>query len=383
MRILALEPYYGGSHQAFLDGWIARSRHTWTVLTLAPYKWKWRMRHAAITLAQQVCERVGRGEAWDAVFCSDMLNLAEYRGLTAEAVRRLPTIGYFHENQLTYPVRHESERDYHFVLTNLTTGLAADVVWFNTAYHRDALLGALPGFLDRMPDHQPYDAIEAIRAKSVVHPPGIDPMPECGPRRSGPMRICWAGRWEHDKNPEDFFEALRRLREMGVAFRLSVLGEQFRDVPAVFDQARGAFADRIDRWGYQTSREAYVAALLDADVFVSTARHEFFGISAVEAMAAGAVPVLPDRLAYPEIVAGVGRAAGFLYDGTVEGLVSRLAELADRIKEDEPMSSARHEARRVAERFAWDRVAVEMDEAAVEAGSGARDPGSGRTGKRD
>ena len=34
MRILALEPYYGGSHQAFLDGWTAHSRHAFTVLGL-------------------------------------------------------------------------------------------------------------------------------------------------------------------------------------------------------------------------------------------------------------------------------------------------------------------------------------------------------------
>ena len=54
MRILALEPYYGGSHRAFLDGWVAHSRHEWTVLELPAYKWKWRMRHAAITLADRV-----------------------------------------------------------------------------------------------------------------------------------------------------------------------------------------------------------------------------------------------------------------------------------------------------------------------------------------
>ena len=55
MRILALEPYYGGSHQAFLDGWIAHSQHEWTVVSLPAYHWKWRMRHAAITMARRAC----------------------------------------------------------------------------------------------------------------------------------------------------------------------------------------------------------------------------------------------------------------------------------------------------------------------------------------
>ncbi len=44
LRVLALEAYYGGSHKAFLDGWIADSRHDWTLLTLPDSKWKWRMR---------------------------------------------------------------------------------------------------------------------------------------------------------------------------------------------------------------------------------------------------------------------------------------------------------------------------------------------------
>jgi len=48
VNILALEPFYGGSHRAFLDGWAAHSRHHWTVLGLSPRHWKWRMRHGAI-----------------------------------------------------------------------------------------------------------------------------------------------------------------------------------------------------------------------------------------------------------------------------------------------------------------------------------------------
>ena len=78
MNVLAIEPYYGGSHQAFLDGWSARSRHEWTVLTLPAHKWKWRMRHGAVTFAEEAARRAEAGERWDAIFCSDMLDLATY-----------------------------------------------------------------------------------------------------------------------------------------------------------------------------------------------------------------------------------------------------------------------------------------------------------------
>ena len=60
MKILGLEGYYGGSHKAFIDGWMGVSGHDWTLLTLAGYKWKWRMRHGAVTFADDVCERVGK-----------------------------------------------------------------------------------------------------------------------------------------------------------------------------------------------------------------------------------------------------------------------------------------------------------------------------------
>ncbi|MCA9437392.1 MAG: DUF3524 domain-containing protein, partial [Candidatus Omnitrophica bacterium] len=126
MKILALEPYHGGSHRAFLEGWSERSEHDWTILGLPPYKWKWRMRHSAIHFAGET-ERSFLGENRpDLLFCSDMLNLAELVGLLPRPLAEVPKVVYFHENQLTYPVVAESERDYHFGYTNMTTALAAD-----------------------------------------------------------------------------------------------------------------------------------------------------------------------------------------------------------------------------------------------------------------
>ncbi|HHC23852.1 MAG TPA: DUF3524 domain-containing protein, partial [Desulfobacterales bacterium] len=33
MRFLFLEPFFGGSHRSFAEGWIANSRHTIDLLT--------------------------------------------------------------------------------------------------------------------------------------------------------------------------------------------------------------------------------------------------------------------------------------------------------------------------------------------------------------
>jgi glycosyltransferase involved in cell wall biosynthesis len=334
------------------------------------------MRQAAVTFADETRKLTAQGQTWDALFCSDMLNLAEFLGLAPAAVGALPRVAYFHENQLTYPVRVESERDYQFAMTNLTTALAADAVWFNSAFHRDSFLRALGDFLQRMPDHQPAEAVARIKDKACVYHPGVCPPGVPGVRDSGPLRILWAARWEHDKNPDTFFAALKRVKAQGVPFRLSVIGEQFRDTPSVFAWAREYFADHIDRWGYQRTREEYLAALRQADVFVSTAEHEFYGLSAVEAVLAGAYPVLPERLAYPEVCGGADMegAAEFFYDGSTDALADRLIEIGRRALAGGLPAKATAELRCRLKALTWPNCVAGFDEAIARVRS-SRPPG--------
>lgn len=164
------------------------------------------------------------------------------------------------------------------------------------------------------------------------------------------MHLLWVARWEHDKDPDGFFAALKKLKKRGVRFRLSVLGESFERVPGCFAVAKKRFADEIVRWGYQSSRADYESALREADVVVSTARHEFFGIAIVEAVAAGCFPVLPRRLAYPEVF---GDDARFYYDGTPEGLAMRLEELS---------AALPGAVSETVERYGWSQAAARLDE---------------------
>jgi glycosyltransferase involved in cell wall biosynthesis len=271
---------------------------------------------------------------------------------------------YFHENQLTYPVRFESERDYQFAMTNMTTALAANGVWFNSAFHRDEFLTALTGFLKRMPNHDFADAPQRIKNKTKIYPQGINVSQAGNERKPGPVRILWAGRWEHDKNPEDFFKAMKILKEKNIDFRLDVLGEQFRDAPEVFTWAEDYFAEHIDRWGFQENRSDYQSALTEADIVVSTANHEFFGISIAEAIAAGAYPVLPKRLAYPEIIANIETTAKdeFFYDGTVEDLTEKLIHLIQRVING-ILWKDRFSGLEGMKKFHWNNLAKTMDDA--------------------
>jgi glycosyltransferase involved in cell wall biosynthesis len=364
MRVLALEPFYGGSHKAFLDGWIDRSAHDWTLLTLSPRNWKWRMRHASITFTEQITEKFAAGEKWDVLFCSDMLNLAEFVGLAPASIRSLPSVAYFHENQLTYPDRYAKERDFHFAFTNLTTALASTEIWFNTEYHRTTFLDALPAFLRRMPDHAPLSQIDLVREKSRVLEQAIDEMPARPTRKPGPLHILWAARWEHDKQVEPFFDAVGALKDMGFPFRLSVIGEQFEEIPTVFSEARQRFGDEIVQWGYQQSRTDYVTALMEADVLVSTAVHEFFGVTVAEAIAAGVRPLLPRRLTYPELLdlnANQDRDI-FFYDGSVKDLTTKLHRLVPLAENNDLWVDYPSGLRDSMDRYLWSNMVPQLDD---------------------
>jgi glycosyltransferase involved in cell wall biosynthesis len=325
------------------------------------------MRHSAITFASRAEELLNKRQCPDMLFCSDMLNLAEFTALAPVEISKLPRVIYFHENQLTYPVRVEDQRDYQFAMTNLTSALAADAVWFNSTFHMNTFLEALVKFLKSMPDFQPLEAVDSIRAKSSVHHPGIADLESSTVRKPGPLRILWAARWEHDKNPELFFEALEILKEKNVRFRFSVIGQSFRDQPDVFTRARESFYDNIDHWGYQKTRPGYESVLQQADVIVSTADHEFFGIGVVEAIAAGAYPIVPDRLSYPEIIglAEIEKKEQFFYDGSSRELTGKLTRLADRINKGALFLNSNVPAA-LTDRFKWRNLAFNYDQALVQ-----------------
>ena len=327
------------------------------------------MHHAAIHFAEEIAHRSAAGEVWDLAWCSDMLDLASFKGLSKPAAD-LPAVLYFHENQFAYPLAGGEPVDYTYGFINATSALAADAVWFNSAYNRDSFLEGWVDLVRRMKDARPTAATERLRHKSTLQPQGIHPV-SCGVAVEGPLRILWAARWEHDKDPETFFSALRILAESETPFRLSVIGEQFAESPAIFAEARTEFDAHILHWGYQDSRAAYDAALREADVVVSTARQEFFGVSVVEAASAGAVPVLPRRLAYPEVWDEQEGPAVF-FDGTAEDLASRLDALAERKSAGDLQQDQRDQVSRITEPFWWSHLAPRLD-AALEQVRGRED----------
>ena len=371
LKILALEPYFGGVHAAMLEGLRRRSRHRWVLLTMPAGKWPWRMRGAALHLAAEAKTLAHRG--FDLVFASNFLNVADWKALAPEPLGRLPVITYFHENQLSPPAEPGQERDAAYGFINLTTCLASQEAWFNSAFHRDGFLEAARRLLKKMPDFVPEGLVESVAAKSRAMPPGMD----LGPFRAGrrrakrtpPLVILWNHRWEYDKDPETFFETLFFLAQEGVPFRLSVVGEAYRKWPPIFAEAKRRLADRFIQFGYLPDRKAYEDQVRRSDIVVSTARNEFFGLPVVEAVAAGCFPLVPDGLSYREIVPRAWHRT-FLYRSERE-LRTKLARL---LKGEGPWDLAARLADHV-ERYDWSSAIGAYDEALERAAGGLKSTG--------
>jgi glycosyltransferase involved in cell wall biosynthesis len=302
LRVLFVEPYCGGSHERFARHVAARSRHRVELLTLPGSHWKWRMRGAHLSLLREVRRRAGE---IDCLLASSMLSLAELCG-TVPALAGVRKVVYCHESQFAYPVAPGEARDVHFGFTNLSTALAADALVFNSRFHLEEFVGGIGRFLKPMPDHRPTHLADELRPKCAVIHPGID----CdeldrhrphGARGVGPPAVLWNHRWEYDKQPEVFFRVLGTLAREGIPFRAHVVGESFREQPPAFAAGRAALGDRVATFGHLPERAAYVRTLRDSAVVVSTAVQEYFGIAVMEAAYCGARPLLPRRLAYPEL----------------------------------------------------------------------------------
>jgi glycosyltransferase involved in cell wall biosynthesis len=338
MKICLVEPFHTGSHATWAEEYARYSGHDVTLLTLDGRHWKWRMHGGAVTLARSFMK--GDFEA-DLLLVSDMLDLTTFLALTRTKTARLPTVLYFHENQLTYPwstsgANPEQQRA-HYAFTNYTSAMAADTVLFNSRFHLDSFLCQLPKFLAGFPDHNELESVALIRDKSQVLPLGLDlqrfdehrPKQPRDPGKT-PL-ILWNHRWEYDKNPEEFFRALVQLQEEGLAFDVAILGKAYRNRPPIFAEAQQKLGEQIKHFGYAENFADYSNWLWQADILPVTSHHDFFGASVIQAIYCNCLPLLPDRLAYPEHLP-VNKQAPYLY-GDYDDLVNRL-----RAKLDAPLA---------------------------------------------
>ncbi|XP_067113911.1 tRNA-queuosine alpha-mannosyltransferase [Osmerus mordax] len=396
MSVLLVEAFYGGSHRQLCD-LLRGGLEGCVAYTLPAKKWHWRARTAALFFM----EAIPPSPSYRVLFTSSVLNLAELVALRPD-LARLKKVLYFHENQLVYPVRKTQERDFQYGYNQVLSCLVADVVAFNSSFNMESFLSSISSFMRRIPDHRPRDLASLIRPKcrvlyfplqlpdvtrllpehkilcrlkepqqnvsytsmSAEEPLSLPPEPgqeveadqglcdrreaekeegsEGAEGQARPLHIVWPHRWEHDKDPELFFRTLLKLKNRGLAFHLSVLGETFTDVPDVFAEAKEELGAHVLHWGFLPRKEDYLGVLCQADVVVSTARHEFFGVAMLEAVHCGCYPLCPKALVYPEIF-----PVEYLY-ATPEQLCKKLQALCRR-----PDVVRRHHVQVDTRKYSW------------------------------
>lgn len=356
-HVLFIEPYYGGSHKQLVD--ILVGEFGGVLFTLPPTKWHWRTRVSALHFAEAIPEA---HEECKTLFASSVLNLCELVALRPD-LGKLYKVLYFHENQLIYPVRKQLERDFQYGYNQILSCLLADVILFNSHFNMTSFLGSISTFLKLIPDHRPKGIVERIKEKCSVlyfpleptlHNPftelakkaltdtcttaggdlqtedpqsssidddlqsgttgTIQPNTTDGLNSSTPevpqqpmchramqcLHIVWPHRWEHDKGPDEFCAVLTKLLDAHLDFVVSILGSHTNDIPASIQAIIPLLGSRLLHKG-SVPQEDYWRILKEADVVVSTAKHEFFGVAMLEASYCGCYPLCPNRLVYPEI----------------------------------------------------------------------------------
>lgn len=303
MNILAIEPFYSGSHKAFLKGIRKYSSHNIIPIKLNYKGWKWRMHGDSVTLAQltkQIDDKI------DLLFTSSMTNLPAFLALNNPRFAHTPTIMYMHDNQFTRPIPAGETRDMTYCYINYISMLVADKLLFSSQFHLDDLLQALPGFLENYPGDKHYSTVEQIREKSVIMHPGMDlqgftDTPDTRKANENPV-IVWNQRWQFDRNPAMFFRVMNRLNDIDLKFDLILAGDTMHQKPEEFEKAWQRYGNQITHFGYVEDLENYSRLLHSGDIVVSTATYEFFCIPILEAIYCGCHPLVPNSLHYPELI---------------------------------------------------------------------------------
>lgn len=311
------------------------------------------MAGSSVTFARMTKDLAKEVGPPDVVIADDMLELDAYLGMTRRSLGNPRVILYMHENQLTYPISRKASTDISYGFRNWKSMTVSDEVWFNSNFHLEEVSNALPALLNSFPDHKHSDYQSEVMEKARVMPIGVETI-STGTKTNPPL-LLWNHRWEYDKNPSALFAALDSLLDL--SWRLALCGENFSNSPKEFLDAKKRYGDKVIQFGH-APRDRYKALLGETAIAISTANHEFFGISVVEAVSAGALPLLPSRLSYPEIIPSSFHDR-CLYDDD-QDLAPRLRTLLEN-----PAAITRGIDQLTAsiQRFSWNTVAPRYDDA--------------------
>lgn len=331
MKALLLSAYDAQSHGVWRNNLKTMFPNIqWVELLLPARYFPWRVRGNSLSWAFN--HRDVLTDNYDLLLCTSMTDLSALRGFVPQ-ISSIPSIVYFHENQFDYPSNPDPRaRPLNMVepqILSLYTALCADAVVFNSEYNRRSFLDGASALLKKLPDHVPDGLLHCIEQASVIPVPLSEELFRNAPQTKADnvLEIVWNHRWEYDKGPVLLLAIAQELIDRALPFRMHLLGQRFRSAPPEFEHLQ-SLLDRhyahsgiaAGRSGFVEHREDYYECLRGADVVLSTAFHDFQGLSLLEACALGCAPLAPRRLVYPEYL-----PSECLFEGTVDIQISSLS----------------------------------------------------------
>ena len=311
MRVLLLSAYDAPSHKRWREGLISYcSDYDWQVLALPARYFSWRIRGNPLSWWSE--HRDVLSQDFDVLIATSMVDLSTMIALFPN-LSHVPRLLYFHENQFAYPVSSAQHKSVEPAMVSIYAALTATRLCFNSEYNRQTFLQGVTNLLSKMPDHVPLDLAEILTSKSEVLAVPLEDVCFCvcenkHEREYG--HIVWNHRWEYDKSPDRLLALIKQLPEH-LPLTFHIVGQSFRQQPAEFTEIHQLLVERnwLGCWGYMDDVNAYRALLQRSHMVLSTAIHDFQGLAVLEAVAAGACPIVPDRLAYQELFPSTYRYA--------------------------------------------------------------------------
>jgi hypothetical protein len=258
------------------------------------------MRGNPLSVAQMAPELVT--QQYDLLLATASVDLATIQSIYP-ALRTIPSILYFHDNQFEYPTANNPQSVVDWQITHIYSAIRANKLLFNSQYNKDSFLAGVMRLMKKMPDLAPKDLHNSLQEKSSVLPVPI-PSPTTTKlgKSNSTLKLLWNHRCEWDKCPDLLEAVVSLLATSELSVEVFITGQQFRNEPENFTRIRNNTA-LVRQCAFIEDETAYQLLLSQCDVVLSTAVHEFQGIAILEAVAAGCVPLLPKRLSYPEMFA--------------------------------------------------------------------------------
>ena len=318
-----LSAYRSESHASWVN-WLSNQQDCpvrLRIFELPGRYFRWRIRGNPLSWMAEFRDALQQEQPHH-ILATSMVDIATIKGLHPE-LADIPVTLYFHENQFAYPVGDRQHSSIDPQMVQLYGALSSERCLFNSRFNLESMLEGVTELLRKLPDAIPDHVVDELRAKSSVLPVAVETVnTDTIPAQTGTMpMILWNHRWEYDKRPDRFEAVLDTLANRGVDFQLALLGPRPEKVPGELSAIREKHAARIVADG-MVPRAEYETLLKRARVVISTADHEFQGLSMIEAVSAGATPVVPDALCYRE-----------QYPGRFRYTPGNIEEAADRVSD--------------------------------------------------